>query len=112
VVELNRGLAQVGITPLDSGCVEICIAGEIDLACVEGLRAAIQPTLENAPEHMEIDLEGVRFMDSSGIAVLLTIANTAGDVRIVRPSAPVLRIIELTGLASFLKVGDAKSASV
>ena len=111
MAELNGSAGQINIATLDSGCVAIRISGEIDVASAQELTAALQPVLEGTPQCVEFDLENVDFMDSSGIALLLTVADAIADVRVLRLSAPARRVIELTGLQSFLHVDDASGSA-
>lgn len=111
MAELEGCAHQITIANLDSECVAIRLSGEIDVASAQKLRAAIQPVLDGAPQRVEFDLENVKFMDSSGIALLLTVADAIADVRILRLSAPARRVIELTGLESFLHVNDDRGSA-
>jgi anti-anti-sigma factor len=58
----------------------------------------------------DVDLSGVSFMDSSGLRVLIAhhqrLADTEQPLRILRPSRPVLRLLEITGLSDELHVVD------
>jgi anti-anti-sigma factor len=102
MAELDDALADIEIVSPVPGCVEIRLRGEIDVPSAEELAETIREVIDSAPKRVDFDLEGVTFMDSSGIALLLTAANAVEDVRIVKLSAPARRIIELTGLDSFL----------
>ena len=57
---------------------------------------------------MQLDCEGVTFLDSAGVRALIVARNEAArngvDLVVVRPSAPVIRVIEMTGLVGFLSV--------
>lgn len=58
----------------------------------------------------DVDLSGVSFMDSSGLRVLIAhhqrLADTDRPLRILHPSRPVSRLLEITGLADELHVVD------
>ena len=49
-------------------------------------------------------MAGLRFMDSAGISVLLGAARDVPGVRLLDPTPPVRRVIELTGLTEVLEV--------
>lgn len=104
MAELGDALADIAIGSLDGGWVELRLSGEIDVASAEHLAAKIKAVLQDNPKRVEFDLAGVKFMDSSGIALLLSVANAVEEVRILKLSGPARRIIELTGLQSFLHV--------
>ena len=80
------------------------IIGEVDLSTVDALRASIERVVASSPERITFDLNETSFMDSSGIAMLLAVADRIGDVEL-RNAKPVIRkIIELTGLAAVFRV--------
>ena len=75
----------------------VILEGEIDLAVAdEGLRTLLDAA---AAGTTTVDLSGVTFMDSSGLNMLLTVANTlngSGPLVIRRPSPAVRRVLDLT----------------
>jgi anti-sigma B factor antagonist len=85
-----------------SGAVVLTVTGEVDLASVATLQAAVDQALALQPPELAFELSGLRFMDSSGIAVLLHAAAQTGRVQVRNPSAVVRRVIELTGLTGVL----------
>lgn len=77
------------------------VIGELDISTVATLSAALEPLMAERPERVSFDLVGLRFMDSSGIAILIrTAARTS--VRVRRPTAIVRKVIEMTGLTEVL----------
>jgi len=92
---------------VESGDISVVrVAGEIDVATADSVRAAIAATMDHRPTRLVIDMESVSFMDSSGIAVLLEAAQQADSVVIRRPSNAVRRVIETTGLSEVLPIGE------
>jgi anti-sigma B factor antagonist len=49
----------------------IALAGEIDLAKAPAIRAGLAPLLDAKPPLLLVDMAGVGFIDSSGIALLV-----------------------------------------
>jgi anti-sigma B factor antagonist len=85
------------------GTLLLHLSGEIDIASVDSLRAAIEQKLEqHAPESVVFDLSGLRFMDSSGLSLLLSVAARIDKIQIQQPSPIIRRVIELSGLATTL----------
>ena len=80
-----------------SGVPLVCVAGELDLATAPQLSGAAKVALEGAPERIVFDLSELRFMDSSGLRVLLEIANEV-KVSVRAASDAVRRVIESTGV--------------
>jgi anti-sigma B factor antagonist len=74
--------------------------GELDLASVETLRAALDE-IENAGR-LVLDLRGLSFLDSTGLHLLLALDQRARrdgfQLALIAPAAPADRAIQLTGL--------------
>lgn len=85
-----------------SASVTIAVTGEVDLSTVRILQDAVDQVLEEEPDVLVFDLSQTTFMDSSGLAALITAANRCRGVRIRRPSQPVSRLLEVTGLTTIL----------
>jgi anti-anti-sigma factor len=79
----------------------VIVSGEIDMSNASSLSAAVAPIIATEPSRLTFDLASLRFIDSAGIAVLVTAAATT-TVTVHNPSAVVRRTIEVTGLASVL----------
>jgi anti-sigma B factor antagonist len=77
----------------------ISLRGELDLGCVDRARDDIEPFLTPQTRQVVFDLGGLRFMDSSGIALLVQVANRVPSVEVRHPSPIVRRVLEVTGLA-------------
>jgi len=78
--------------------IKVAIGGEFDLAEVESVRAALRPF---AASQMDVDLESVTFMDSSGLQCLLQLhgdASAAGGCLVVRTCSVIVeRLLQLSG---------------
>jgi anti-sigma B factor antagonist len=84
------------------------LSGELDLAArpvvIEQVTGAL---VENAGiERVAVDLGGVKFCDSSGLAALLDIGRAADKVGativLLAPSAGVARVLDITGIDDLL----------
>lgn len=80
--------------------------GEMDISSVGAVRPVIDEALAGAPDSLVVDLSGLTFMDSSGIALLLSVAERVERMRLRHPSDSICRLIELTGLEDALPVDD------
>jgi len=78
------------------------LSGDVDLAGVPRLRAALVELDGRDHHRIELDLSLVDFLDSSGLGVLLGALRRAriggGDLRIVAASAPVTALLAIVGL--------------
>jgi anti-anti-sigma factor len=90
------------------------LAGEIDIATIDGVRTAYDHALAGPGRELWVDLSAVEFMDSTGIAALLDLRRRADDGRevvVVCPDGPVRRLLELTGLDQLMGVQRAHSSA-
>jgi anti-sigma B factor antagonist len=92
----------------------VAVSGEVDLATVPELRAALEDALDSGADELWLDLGATTFMDSSGLhAVLDSQARATAlgrHMAIVLPAGPVRRLFELTGYRERLAVHDALPA--
>ncbi len=92
----------------------IRLNGEFDLACAENFNREMQPLLQQRVPFV-IDLQGLTFMDSTGLRTLVVLNAAASsdgfDLKVVcRDDGPVRRLLELTGIDSLLQVVNATAA--
>ncbi|HST56189.1 MAG TPA: STAS domain-containing protein [Solirubrobacteraceae bacterium] len=84
----------------------VIIRGELDLASVEPVRRELNALRLDGWREISVDLSELDFMDVSGVRLLLGAfeeSDRAGALfAIVGASAPVCRILELTGCAHLL----------
>ncbi len=80
------------------------IIGDLDLSSVQSVRGTVEDVVSRRPERLVFDLSELRFLDSSGITLLLTIAEQVQRVELRDPSAMVRRVIELTGLVGVFHI--------
>jgi anti-anti-sigma factor len=94
----------------DSKGVRIRLVGELDLATVPELDRLLDELARHGHSRLLIDLTGVRFMDSSGLASILRALHAArgnGHRLSVRRGSPqVQRLFELTGVVDRLTFED------
>jgi anti-sigma B factor antagonist len=86
----------------DAGVSVVAPTGRLDVAGAPALKDAISEVVKNGPPRVVIDMEGVSFVDSTGlgsvIAALKQIRNTQGELRLAAPNQQVRVVRELTTL--------------
>lgn len=86
-----------------SDATRVSAAGEIDLATQGELERTLVD-LCTAQRPIELDLSGVSFIDSSGLAMLLSVRNlcaeSGGFLILQRPSDKVRRVLEYAGMSA------------
>jgi anti-sigma B factor antagonist len=102
------GLGEGGATAQVVGSVDaarvahISISGELDIASVNAAKMDIDRVLDDHPRRVVLDLGKLAFMDSSGIALMVQVANSVESVEIRSCTPIVRRVIEIVGLAGVL----------
>jgi anti-anti-sigma factor len=78
----------------------LVLTGELDMARTDALSEAVGPLVEQ-PGDVIVDLQGLSFIDSSGLLGLLRIADRVqeGTLILHKPSDPVRRVLDLVELA-------------
>ena len=74
----------------------LVLVGELDMATVPVLRAALHAAVDAGAGRLVIEMSGVAFMDSSGLRELISFHRDAGAFTLRNPSPSVVRILELT----------------
>ena len=93
---------EVETRPADNGVTVLAPTGRLDIAGAPALKEAIGEAVKNGPPKVVIDMEGVSFVDSTGlgsvIAALKQIRNSQGELRLAAPNQQVRVVLELTTL--------------
>jgi anti-sigma B factor antagonist len=92
------------------GTTVVYLEGELDLAGVPKLREALHSAQHEKVSQIIVDLQGLTFLDSSGLGALIA-ADTAGRdghvaVSFVRGNRTVHRVFQLTAMESRLNWVD------
>lgn len=86
------------------------MAGEIDLHSAPQVRNNIVSRLDEGQTQIAIDLAGVDFIDSSGLAALISgrkkAAEATGALVLISPTDPVKRALSVTGLDKVFDIYD------
>lgn len=106
---------DIRIEPDETGCT-ITLGGEVDVYTAPRLKDALVEQLESGCTDMVVNLDGVGFIDSSGLGVLVGALRRAkengGSVRLVCSRENILKIFRITGLDKvfpiFAEPGDAR----
>ena len=96
----------ITVTSRDSG-LTVTLSGEIDHHGARDMMAQLSEAIAaRTPTRLELDLSGVTFMDSSGIAVLLRaqrqMAQYGGALRAVNIPAQARRVLDAAGVGRLI----------
>ncbi|GII22559.1 STAS domain-containing protein [Planosporangium mesophilum] len=103
--------ADTRLSRRHDGTVIIHARGDIDVVSAPRLRAVIADAVEQAGEAgIAVDLSGVVFIDSVGVAALVTAFKTARAAglpfTVAAASPPATRLLRMTGLARLWGLAD------
>lgn len=99
------------ITHDDGRCLTLRLVGELDHAAAQTVMPGIEDAVEEyLPRRCVLDLAGVSFMDSSGIAVILKtdrlLRQTGGVLALSGVPGQVRRVLDVAGLTKIVPVLD------
>jgi len=99
----------------DEGSVKVSLVGDLDAEGGAIVRRAIAGMIEAGSIDVMVNLDGVGFLDSSGLAGLISSLRFArergGDVRIETSNARIRRVMEVTALSRVFKLQPAAAAA-
>jgi len=99
---------SVGLTPDENGNVTVALCGEIDIDTADEVWAALIEALTAWTGQVVVDLAGVSFVDSQGIAAFIRVYRDcsldAVRLTIRSPQAQVRTVFELTSLDQIFRI--------
>ncbi len=86
----------------------LVVKGEIDVYSAPRLREKLVELVTQGQRQIVADLEGVDFLDSTGLGVLVgglkRLRSHNGDLSLVCTQARILKVFEITGLTSVFRI--------
>jgi anti-anti-sigma factor len=96
------------------GQVVLALRGEVDALSAPEFGAFFETMIDRGHQSVVLDLEGLRFMDASGLAVIARGAGrlevTGGALTIRTPMAMISRLLDITGFARLVQLEPTESA--
>jgi len=107
----TAGGPDSAVTGVDrrEGAVVLTLAGELDLYNADDVRAALLDVCADEPKVLVVDLEEVRFIDSTALGVLIEARSRMADrngFRLAAPGLETRRALEVSGLDRHFLVHD------
>ena len=94
----------------------VVVGGEIDVYTAPKLREQLIDLVSSGQYHLVVDMEGVEFLDSTGLGVLVgalkRVRTQEGDLSLVCTEARILKVFEITGLTKVFSIHDSVDAAV
>jgi anti-sigma B factor antagonist len=101
------GVCAVEVRRCD-GVTSAVLVGDLDASSAPAIEAVLSDELHDRPDLLEVSLEGLEFLDSSGLRVLLLLHRNATHVgvplRFVRPRGPVRQTLEFAKALDYLEI--------
>ena len=87
----------------DGSAAVLTLVGDFDMYTVQSVTRPVEELLRDPPHDLVVDLSGVDFIDSSGIALLVkvyarVVREGDGTMRVDRTSSVARRLLEVCGL--------------
>jgi anti-sigma B factor antagonist len=90
----------------EDGTATITVRGELDISNIDRLEASAAPVIEQRPQRLVVDVGGVRFADSSAIALWVRWSGVVGEVELRSPSPLLRQVLTKMGLAGTLRIAE------
>jgi anti-sigma B factor antagonist len=104
----GRESPVAGVAKRDGGVV-VSLTGELDLYNAETVRAALLDCCAEEPDLLVVDLEEVRFIDSTALGVLIEARSRMANrsaFRLASPGLETRRALEVSGLDRHFSVHE------
>ncbi len=96
--------------------VVVAVRGEVDIATAPKLREKLVELASQGAQQVVVDLEGVDFLDSTGLGVLIggmkRLPGLDGDLTLVCTQPRILKVFEITGLNRAFTIHETVDAAV
>jgi anti-sigma B factor antagonist len=94
----------------------IAVSGEIDVYTAPKLREKLISLVEDGSYQLIVDMEGVEFLDSTGLGVLVgglkRVRAHDGSIDLICTESRILRIFKITGLNKVFSIYNSVSEAV
>lgn len=101
---------HIGVTSHDHQ-IMVYVSGEIDIYTAPDLKEKLLPLTEEKGKVVAVDLNGVNYMDSTGIGVFISALKSTKEneskLKLVNLHERVLRLFEITGLDEIIDIEPA-----
>ena len=108
-VDVPKGMCGVEIAHVDGGMTAM-LRGDLETSSSSDVETILADALQTRPAALEISLEGLDFLDSSGLRVLLLLQRNAEQLGVplsfVRPRGAVRRTLDFAKALDYLGIRD------
>ncbi|MGH9150490.1 MAG: STAS domain-containing protein [Acidimicrobiales bacterium] len=94
----------------ENGVTVLAVKGEVDVSTAPRLREKLIELVSSGSRDIVVDLEGVEFLDSTGLGVLVgglkRVRSHDGKLALVCTQRRILKVFEITGLTQVFDIQD------
>jgi anti-sigma B factor antagonist len=94
----------------------LAVHGEVDVYTAPRFRERLIELVSDGKYRVVVDLEGVDFLDSTGLGVLVgglkRLRSNDGDLSLVCTQSRILKVFEVTGLTKVFEIHESVDAAV
>ena len=99
-----------------NGWAVLSVRGEVDVYTAPQFREQLIQLVDKGQRSIVVDLEGVEFLDSTGLGVLVgglkRVRSHDGDLALVCTQRRILKVLEITGLTMVFTIHDSVDAAI
>ncbi|RKN71255.1 STAS domain-containing protein [Paenibacillus ginsengarvi] len=101
-------------TDTKEGQCTVYINGELDLEAAAQMRAVMEPLVELCDRILTLNLQDLRYIDSTGIGILISVLKArharGGPFTIEAVPAHIRKLFDMTGITPFLNLAGPSAA--
>ncbi len=94
----------------------LAVSGEVDVATAPRLREQLVQLVNEGHHHLVVDLEGVDFLDSTGLGVLVGALKRVrlqdGELTLVCTQPRIVKVFDITGLSKVFTLHESVDSAV
>jgi anti-anti-sigma factor len=101
-------------TEVTNGIAKITLAGELDASSAPQFKAEIEKAAAQKPRRLVLMMEGLEYMASAGLRVLIFAKQKLGlgtDIFVIAPQPPIVETLEMTGFHHSVVILDTYDAA-
>jgi anti-sigma B factor antagonist len=107
---------KVHVREAPGECYVVELTGEIDVYTSPKVKDAVGDLIDRGVYHLVINLENVRYIDSTGLGVLIgglkRVREHGGTVNLVCSNPQIRKIFDITGLVKIFGIFDNEDAAL
>ena len=107
---------KVNVREAEGECYIVDLAGEIDVYTSPKVKDALSELIDRGSYHLTINLEKVRYIDSTGLGVLIgglkRVREHGGTVNLVCTNPQIKKIFDITGLVKIFGIYETEDAAL